>query len=128
MPNQVGIALSIRQPWAWLIIHAGKDIENRDWRTAFRGSVLIHAGKSMTHADYSACAIFCSGLTHEIKFPSFDELKALCGGIVGRMTISDCVSESQSEWFCGTYGFVITGASELPFQACKGALGFFKVL
>ena len=26
-------ALSIRQPWAWAILHAGKDIENRDWRT-----------------------------------------------------------------------------------------------
>lgn len=26
------IALSIRQPWAWLIINAGKDIENRDWK------------------------------------------------------------------------------------------------
>ena len=37
-------ALSIRQPWAWAILHAGKDIENRSWRTAFRGEVLIHAG------------------------------------------------------------------------------------
>lgn len=28
------VALSIRQPWAWAILHAGKDIENRDWHTA----------------------------------------------------------------------------------------------
>ena len=27
-------ALTIKQPWAWAIIHAGKDIENRDWVTA----------------------------------------------------------------------------------------------
>jgi hypothetical protein len=40
-------ALSIRQPWAWAILHAGKDIENRDWKPGnparrFRGSFLIH--------------------------------------------------------------------------------------
>lgn len=26
------LALSVRQPWAWAIIHAGKDIENRSWQ------------------------------------------------------------------------------------------------
>lgn len=39
-------ALSIRQPWAWMILHAGKDIENREWPTRFRGRVLIHASKA----------------------------------------------------------------------------------
>ena len=37
------LALSIRQPWAWLILRAGKDVENRDWSTKVRGRVLIHA-------------------------------------------------------------------------------------
>ena len=32
-------ALSIRQPWSWLILHGGKDIENRSWRTNVRGPV-----------------------------------------------------------------------------------------
>jgi len=36
-------ALSIRQPWAYAILHLGKDIENRPWRTNFRGPLLIHA-------------------------------------------------------------------------------------
>jgi hypothetical protein len=44
-------ALSIRQPWAYLIITGDKDIENRTWATAYRGPVLIHAGKTM---DYDA--------------------------------------------------------------------------
>lgn len=38
-------ALSVKQPWAWAIIHAGKDIEKRTWRTDYRGPLLIHAGK-----------------------------------------------------------------------------------
>lgn len=39
-------ALSIRQPWATLILRGGKDIENRVWRTKQRGTVLIHASKA----------------------------------------------------------------------------------
>lgn len=126
------IALSIRQPWAYLIIHAAKDVENRDWPTRYRGRVLIHAGKTMTRADYGACALFCSALPEgtfpaDFWFPTFEELKGQCGGIVGAMHIADCVTESKSPWFCGQYGFVIDGATSLPFQPCKGALGFFKL-
>lgn len=125
-------ALSIRQPWAHLIVHAMKDIENRDWATRFRGKVLIHASKSMTKADYQACVIFCSGLpdgtiANDFFFPTFDELREQCGGIVGHMHIADCVTQSPSPWFCGRFGFVIDAAGSLPFQPCKGALGFFNV-
>src|SRR5690348_2447825 len=51
-------ALSIRQPWAWLILHAGKDIENRDWSTRFRGQVLIHAAKGMTQNEFADACYF----------------------------------------------------------------------
>lgn len=36
-------ALSIRQPWAWLILHGGKDMENRSRRTHMRGRICVHA-------------------------------------------------------------------------------------
>jgi hypothetical protein len=36
-------ALSVRRPWPWLMLHAGKDTENRLWTTAYRGLLLIHA-------------------------------------------------------------------------------------
>jgi hypothetical protein len=38
--------LTVRQPWAWAIIHGGKDIENRTRNLAgeYRGPVAIHAG------------------------------------------------------------------------------------
>ena len=45
-------ALSIRQPWAWLIVHGHKDIENRTWTTSFRGRLLVHAGKSFDKEGY----------------------------------------------------------------------------
>ena len=40
-------ALSIRQPWAWLIVHGYKDVENQSWSTDYRGPVLVHAGKTL---------------------------------------------------------------------------------
>lgn len=107
-------------------------MENRDWPTQVRGRVLIHAAKTMTRADYEAAVLFCSSLPdwalpEDFWFPTFDHLKAECGGIVGSMNIVDCVTQSKSPWFCGRYGFVIDAATSLPFQPCKGALGFFKV-
>lgn len=38
--------LTVRQPWAWAIIHGGKDVENRVRNIAgdYRGPVAIHAG------------------------------------------------------------------------------------
>ena len=105
--------------------------ENAEWPTLFRGNVLIHAGKTMTRADYQACCLFCSSLPdltlpEDFFFPTYDHLKTQCGGIVGRMRISDCVTASDSPWFCGPYGFVIEAATSEPFQRYKGALGFFE--
>lgn len=39
--------LTVRQPWAWAIIHGGKDVENRVRNIAgdYRGPVAIHAAK-----------------------------------------------------------------------------------
>lgn len=124
-------AISIRQPWCWAILNAGKDMENRDWLTRFRGPVLIHASKGMTRAEYEDCLAtmhaiskthpFSSGLT----LPTFGELDR--GGIVGRMEIVNCWDAHQSPWFFGRYGFEIKNVQPLPFFPCKGSLGFFEV-
>jgi hypothetical protein len=118
-------ALSIRQPWAWAILHAGKDIENRDWHTNFRGHVLIHAGKGMTAREYHLALACIADVSPDIELPSYGELRR--GGIVGRAVITDCVMRSNSPWFQGRYGFVLTSVELLPFYPCKGALGFFEV-
>lgn len=41
------IALSVRQPWTWAILSVGKSIENRTWRTDYRGPLLLHAGATV---------------------------------------------------------------------------------
>jgi hypothetical protein len=47
-------ALSIMQPWAWLIVNGLKDIENRKWSTDFRGEFLVHAGKTYDEGAHIA--------------------------------------------------------------------------
>lgn len=39
-------AISIKQPWAWLIANGYQTVENRKWYTGHRGDILIHASKS----------------------------------------------------------------------------------
>lgn len=125
------LAISIRQPWAWLILHAGKDIENRSWPTRLRGRVLIHAAKGMTRAEYedalmTAKMVSCTRPFPEgTMLPAFNELPR--GGIVGSVEIVDCVSDSISPWFFGSYGFVLRAPEPLPFRPLKGELGFFRV-
>lgn len=113
--------LSIRQPWAWLIVNGLKDIENRRWPTLVRGQILIHAGKEMTHQDYLDCAKFCAPL--HLGLPLEHILQR--GGIVGFARLVGCVRDSDSPWFTGPYGFKFKNAWPLPFTPCKGELGFF---
>ncbi|MDO9069061.1 MAG: ASCH domain-containing protein, partial [Deltaproteobacteria bacterium] len=121
-------ALSIRQPWAWLILNAGKDIENRDWRTNFRGRVLIHASKSCARSEYENAVDFMvdRGIDRlDADLPSIDQFER--GGIIGSVEIVDCTDTSDSPWFVGAFGFVLRNPKPLPFVPWKGQLGFFNV-
>ncbi|MEE3046620.1 MAG: ASCH domain-containing protein [Pseudomonadota bacterium] len=106
-------ALSIRQPWCHHILFDGKDIENRDWQTSYRGPVLIHAS-----------AAFDGYAAERREFQAMHPQSHL-GGIVGMVEITDCVSSSESKWFYGQYGFALRNPVPLDFIPCKGALGFF---
>lgn len=123
------LALSIRQPWAWLILNAGKDIESRDWPTRVRGRVLIHASKGMSRDEYEDGIGFAQAVAHEagrvLRAPTIEEITR--GGIVGSVEIVDCVQRHPSRWFFGRYGFVLRDPQVLPFQPLKGRLGFFEV-
>jgi hypothetical protein len=114
-------AISILQPYAWLIVTGRKDIENRTWYTGFRGPVLIHAGKTYPKRDY----IDDVEQWGHLGYPMRD---LMIGGIVGIATITGCVSKSDSKWFNGPWGFTLTNAIALPtLIPMRGALGFFDV-
>lgn len=122
-------ALSIRQPWAWLIVNGHKDIENRDWTTKFRGRLLVHAGKTLTRKYYEECSAHLAAIgLLPCDFPSFEDLQRQLGGFVGWTHVIDCHKEHPSPWKQpGSNGFVLTNSRPMPFVPCKGQLNFFNV-
>lgn len=113
-------ALSIRQPWAWLIVMGHQDVENRTWYTSFRGKFLVHAGKKFDYAGYKWVVS-----EMDLAMPEPHELGR--GGIIGAAEIMECVTQHNSQWFSGPYGFVLESAQPLRFVPLRGKLGFFDV-
>lgn len=98
------ITLTVKQPFASLIVVGIKDIENRTWPTKFRGRVLIHAAKSAeydgTPSPYAALfllARFHNILTLEQKEKVIQQSR-IRSSIVGSVEIVDCVINHTSIW------------------------------
>ncbi|MGH8882926.1 MAG: hypothetical protein ACRD0P_37235 [Stackebrandtia sp.] len=52
--NQPLKAISVQQPWAWAITHAGKNVENRTSNTHYRGRLAVHAPQHVRRDDIDA--------------------------------------------------------------------------
>jgi hypothetical protein len=127
-------AISIKQPWAALIIAGIKEIEIRTWPTTIRGPILIHASKRpdprVTGWDLIA--------QHDLQ-----PLAELAGGVIGRAELTQCIKYSDAEsfaadasrhrnlpeWFVEPklYGFVLSKPQLVPFLPYAGTTFFFKV-
>lgn len=118
-------ALSIRQPWAWLIVNGWKNVENRERRFKHRGPLLIHAAQWMTEADWEACRIFVDGIPADLALPAPADLPR--GGIVGEVVLLDCVASHPSPWFTGPWGLVLDEACRCDLIPCRGMPGLFDV-
>jgi len=120
-------AISIRQPWAYAIIHLGKDVENRTWKTDFRGRVLIHAGKIF---DKEGLKFIIKKFPIEYNMGSISSRLAPTGGIVGSVEIVDCVkADNKNDWWYGlpNYQWVLKNPRVEKFMPYKGKLNFFDV-
>lgn len=126
VPTLPKFAISVRQPWAWAIVHAGKPVENRSWKKGnpglkFRGECCVHASKGMTRAEYEEAADFMATLG--VTCPAAEDLQR--GGIIGITTIADIVTELDSRWFFGPKGLLLRDTRPVDFIPSVGALGFF---
>ena len=119
-------ALSVRQPWAWLIVNGYKDIENRDWKwmPSFTGELYIHASLGCTRAEYCDAVEFAHSIDPSIRVPPLEALER--GGLVGKVVVEGAVLRSRSPWFVGRIGLVLSKPETLDFIRCKGKLGFFE--
>lgn len=131
-------ALSIQQPWAWLIVNGYKPVENRTWTHPHRGRTLIHAGLKMDAQAHSALrrgvhpathgSILCADLA-EAYAKAFEAGEVKVGGIVGEANFKGWFDHrddrAKSPWFVGPIGYEVADAKPLPFFAMPGKLGFF---
>ena len=113
--------LSIKQPWAELIVSGRKTIELRSWNTKFRGKFLVHASKN---PDKEAMKKF-----------GFKELP--CGFILGEVELVDVKDYAVTKDFdndnhladasFGGYGFVLENFKRFEEPICvNGRLGFWE--
>jgi hypothetical protein len=131
--QNVTYALSLRQPWAALLVHGRKTIEVRRWSTSRRGHILIHAAR-IPDSRPEAWALVPDELQAAAK---------VIGGIVGAADLHECIayrdqesfSADQSQhlndpsWFEGPvmYGFAFAKPVLLPFRPYPGWVRFFSV-
>lgn len=121
-------ALTIKQPWASLIIRCGKDYENRDWPSSYRGIVAIHSSAKMSPADLEDACDLMRGFIPRFSARIFKQETFPTGVILGTVEMVGCVTASDSPWFVGEYGFQFQ--NRVPFAnpiPCKGALGFWNL-
>ncbi len=114
--------LSLKQPYAELILQGKKKIELRKWNTNFRGKFLIHSSKIPD--------------SKSMKKFGFDNL--LCGAIVGKAELVDVKKYSNSKelnkdknkhlatkkW--GKYGFILKNVRRIKPISAKGKLNFWE--
>ena len=131
--------LSVWQPWAWLVVHGYKDVENRTWRPnepwSYPERIYIHAGKREDWTAWRGIREFYPDIWDLMCAPgqvvvSGTWRKALpYGAIVGEVEITDIVKNSPSRWAqLGYWHWILAKpvAYNVPIP-CRGRPGLFEV-
>lgn len=126
-------ALSLKQPWAALVVAGLKTIEVRKWATSVRGRVYIHAARLSDDRPEGWARV-----TDDLR-----PLAECTGGLIGAAKLTACVRYrtatgfaadtpkhlNDASWFepPQMFGFCFRDAVTLPFVPCKGNVRFFTV-
>jgi len=130
---EVEVALSVRQPWAALLVHGRKVIDVRRWPTVRRGRILIHAARLPDERPEARAHVT----------PDLEDAARQLGGIIGAGDLIDCKIYrtvkaftadrarhlNEPGWFRGPvlYGFVFANLTVEPFRAYPGSRRLFAV-
>ena len=127
--------LTVRQPWAALIVNGYKNVENRNWHLPdkYRNTtVLIHASaKPAFIRDEANAELIARGFKGR---KSFDGSTTLPGFIIGAVRFSGCeewpgsCENAPSPWcdMSSSFWWMIDKAIVLPPLAAKGKLNFWQ--
>lgn len=92
--------LTVKNPWALLIAQGIKDIENRTWKTNFRGRVLIHAAQGLTKGrlDNFLPITYIKPLSYKERYELTEKSESTRQQILCSVEIVDCVMNHPSIW------------------------------
>lgn len=109
------LAITIRQPWASLIMIGVKTVENRDWQADYRGTLVIHAGKGIDREAMREHGHLIGG-----EYPA--------GAIIGVVDLVGCVRDSPSPWAVrGQWHWLLANPRPCVPVPVRGKLGLWRV-
>ena len=127
-------ALSIKQPWAALVVAGLKSVEIRRWPTVRHGRILIHAGRIPDDRPDA---------WKYVQTPEVRTLAQLRGGIIGAVELTGCLSYQELDGFVADqakhrnepswfepprmYGFTFAHPEVLTYASYPGWFRFFPV-
>lgn len=94
-------ALTIKQPWAHLICTGVKGVENRTWKSKYRGTILIHSSKFHDKRHRNMSSLFTS--EQWAVMSSYMKEYMNCGiwlnsAIIGSVDLISVIDDSSSVW------------------------------
>ena len=106
-------ALTVRQPWASLIIAGIKNVENRSKPTSYRGTLIIHAGLGVEAGPMAEHGHLVAA------YPA--------GAIIGTVDLVGCVQGHKSPWAMdGHWHWILANPRACKPVAAAGALSLWK--
>lgn len=117
------LALTLYQPWAFIVVHGGKDIENRPWAPPLswmknKPYFAIHAG---LHYDKEGAEWL------RARGSSWQPEDIIHGAILGTARIGGVVKQSDSRWFIGPFGWLLEDIRPIKPLSCRGMQGLWPM-
>ena len=122
--------LSIKEPWASLIMNGTKKIETRSWKTKYRGEIYIHASSSKAK------------ITKPEVYELIKDMNFKCGYIICKCNLVDCIymtneyvndmkTNHYEEYICGhyevgRYAWIVEDVKVIEPIEAKGKLGLWN--
>lgn len=111
-------AISIRQPWAWLLLRGIKTVENRTWRLPskyIKVPMFLHAGLQQ------------DPLSSELQ-QYLEGYAPQRGGVVGVITFGKPTHDHSSSWAIpGHWHWPVLDVRPVKFFPCPGRLRIFQI-
>lgn len=133
-------AITVKQPWAWAIAFAGKDIENRSAGSTYRGLLAVHAGLSFSARGSHDPRILASA--RRLDAPKIDRRELPMGAVIALAELVDvhpdagCCRPWGESSYVETSGRRRTAVHHLVLEEirplpeplpCRGALGLWRL-